>query len=162
VRDDAGADALASTLSADLLAPLPRRFALDEIRRSLDVRAYMRGVDVRDLKFRRGTWTLASKQSQRLERFAIALKDAIHRNPDEVFLIEGVVQGGGSDVDNLSLADRRAQEVATALTRSFGVPAENLVTQGYAKRELMTRRKRVSSETSRITLQRITPLLNGR
>jgi outer membrane protein OmpA-like peptidoglycan-associated protein len=36
----------------------------------------------------------------------------------------------GSDVDNLSVSDRRAESVAIALTQRFGVPAENLTTHG--------------------------------
>ena len=42
----------------------------------------------------------------------------------------------GSDVDNLSLSDRRAETVAVALTEQFGVPAENLTTQGYGEQYL--------------------------
>jgi len=42
----------------------------------------------------------------------------------------------GSDVDNLSLSDRRAESVALVLSQQFGVPAENLTTQGYGEQYL--------------------------
>jgi len=49
----------------------------------------------------------------------------LRRNPDEVFLIEGHTDAVGSDVDNLSLSDRRASSVAQILSETFGVPPEN-------------------------------------
>ena len=60
----------------------------------------------------------------------------LRRNPDEVFLIEGHTDAVGSDVDNLSLSDRRASAVAEILSETFGVPPENLVTQGYGEQFL--------------------------
>jgi hypothetical protein len=42
-----------------------------------------------------------------------------------------VLDAVGSDIDNLSLSDRRAQSVASVLTQNFQVPPENLTTQGY-------------------------------
>ena len=41
----------------------------------------------------------------------------MERNPREVFLVEGHTDAVGSDVDNLSLSDRRAQSGAAVLTR---------------------------------------------
>ena len=61
---------------------------------------------------------------------------AIQDNPREVFLIEGFTDAVGSDIDNLSLSDRRAQSVATVLTEQFRVPPENLTTQGYGEQYL--------------------------
>ena len=58
------------------------------------------------------------------------MKRILDRNPDEVYLIEGHTDAVGSDIDNLSLSDRRASAVAQVLTDTFGVPPENLVTQG--------------------------------
>ncbi|UCF55302.1 MAG: OmpA family protein, partial [Bradyrhizobium sp.] len=45
---------------------------------------------------------------------------------------EGHTDATGNDVDNLSLSDRRAQSAAELLTQQFGVPAENLTSQGCA------------------------------
>ena len=73
---------------------------------------------------------------QKLAAIAEGLNRAISENPSEVFLIEGHTDAVGPDVDNLSLSDRRAESVAIALTQQFGVPAENLSTQGYGEQYL--------------------------
>ena len=82
-------------------------------------------------------------------------------NPREVFLIEGFTDAVGSDVDNLSLSDRRAESVAIALTQHFGVPAENLATQGYGAQYLKVPTSGPERANRRVTVQRITPLLIG-
>jgi hypothetical protein len=41
----------------------------------------------------------------------------------EVFLIEGHTDAVGSEIDKLSLSDRRAESVALVLSQQFGVPA---------------------------------------
>ena len=51
-------------------------------------------------------------------------------------MVEGHTDAVGSDVDNLSLSDRRAELVALVLSQQFGVPAENLTTQGYGEQYL--------------------------
>jgi outer membrane protein OmpA-like peptidoglycan-associated protein len=62
---------------------------------------------------------------------ADGINRAIAANPSEVFLIENHTDAVGSDIDNLSLSDRRAESVALVLSQQFGVPPENLTTQGY-------------------------------
>ena len=84
---------------------------------------------------------------------------AIARNPAEVFLIEGHTDAVGSDIDNLSLSDRRAQSLAAILTRDFQVPPENLTTQGYGEQYLKVNTQGPSRENRRVTVRRITPLL---
>lgn len=149
------------TLTAPPLAPLPRRYTLDEVRYSPAVRAYTRSVDIDTINFDTASWTVTPDQAQRLAIIAHALNEAVRRNPGEVFLIEGHTDAVGSDVDNLSLSDRRAQSVATILTRDFAVPPENLTTQGYGKQYLKVQTQGPSRENRRVTLRRITPLLNG-
>ena len=67
----------------------------------------------------------------------------------------------GADEDNLSLSDRRAESVAVALTQQFGVPAENLTTQGYGEQYLKVPTQGPEQQNRRVTLRRITPLLAG-
>ncbi|MCK7475185.1 MAG: OmpA family protein [Rhodopseudomonas palustris] len=93
---------------------------------------------------------------------ADGLNRAIERNPREVFLIEGHTDAVGSDVDNLSLSDRRAEAAATLLTQQFGVPAENLTSQGYGEQYLKIQTD--AAPSGRIAASpsaAITPLLNG-
>jgi outer membrane protein OmpA-like peptidoglycan-associated protein len=141
--------------------PLPRRYTLDEVRASPDLRATMRSVDVNTINFESGAWTIGPQQARQLERVAGALVRALSSSPNEVFLIEGHTDAVGADVDNLSLSDRRAQAVAEALTREFSVPPENLTTQGYGEQYLKARTQGPSRENRRVTLRRITPLLAG-
>ena len=86
---------------------------------------------------------------------------AIASNPREVFLIEGHTDAVGSEVDNLSLSDRRAESVAIALTEQFQVPAENLTTQGYGEQYLKIPTREAERQNRRVTARRITPLLSG-
>jgi outer membrane protein OmpA-like peptidoglycan-associated protein len=76
-------------------------------------------------------------------------------------LIEGFTDAVGSDVDNLSLSDRRAETVAIALTQQFGVPPENLSTQGYGEQYLKIPTPGPERANRRVTVQRITPLITG-
>ncbi|MEZ5788068.1 MAG: OmpA family protein [Xanthobacteraceae bacterium] len=92
---------------------------------------------------------------------ADGLNRAIERNPQEVFLIEGHTDAVGSDVDNLSLSDRRAESVALVLTQQFGVPAENLSTQGYGEQYLKVPTDGPEEANRRVSVRRITPLLTG-
>nr|HMN70580.1 OmpA family protein [Rhodoblastus sp.] len=149
------------TLTAPPVAPIPRRFTLDEIRSSPDVRAYTRSVDLDTVNFDTGSWTLAPDQVQKLSVLAQALNQAIQRNANEVYLVEGHTDAVGSPVDNLSLSDRRAQSVAEILTRNFGVPPENLTTQGYGAQYPKVQTQGAERRNRRVVVRRITNLLSG-
>ncbi|WP_407519326.1 OmpA family protein [Methylobacterium oryzisoli] len=146
-------------LTAPPVAPVERRYTLDEVRYSPTLRARMRSVDLDTITFDTGSWLIASDQAKRLSVIAAAIAKAIQRNPQEVFLIEGHTDAVGSDIDNLSLSDRRAQEVAALLTRDFRVPPENLTTQGYGEQALKVNTQDPSRENRRVTVRRITPLI---
>lgn len=163
VVDAAQADeeVIYETLSAAPVAPLAKRYTLDEVRYSPDLRARMRSVDVNTINFETGSWEIGPDQAGRLGTIAQAIRRSIERNPREVFLVEGHTDAVGSDVDNLSLSDRRAQSAAATLTRDFGVPPENLTTQGYGEQYLKVQTQDASRENRRVTVRRITPLLNG-
>ena len=75
--------------------------------------------------------------------------------------MEGHTDAVGTDDDNLSLSDRRAETVAITLTQRFGVPAENLTTQGYGEQYLKVPTQAAERQNRRVTLRRITPLLTG-
>ncbi len=163
IVDADGADErlIYETLIAPPVAPIPRRFTLDEIRSSPNVRAYTRSVDLDTVNFDTGSWALSPDQVQKLAVLAKALNQAIQRNANEVFLVEGHTDAVGTDVDNLSLSDRRAQTVAEILTRDFGVPPENLTTQGYGEQYLRVQTQGPERRNRRVTVRRITNLLTG-
>jgi outer membrane protein OmpA-like peptidoglycan-associated protein len=148
------------TLMAPPIAPLPRQYSLDQIRASPDLRNRMPSVNIDTITFDTGTWTIAPNQVNRLAAIAEGLNRAIKTAPNEVFLVEGYTDTVGNDNDNLTLSDRRAQAVATALTQSFSVPPENLFSQGYGEQYPKIQREGDVRENRRATVRRITPLLN--
>ena len=121
----------------------------------------MSRVDIDTINFETGSWAITPDQVDRLAVIAQAIKQAIGRTPAEVFLVEGHTDAVGSDDDNLSLSDRRAETVAITLTQRFGVPAENLTTQGYGEQYLKVPTQAAERQNRRVTLRRITPLLTG-
>jgi OmpA-OmpF porin, OOP family len=158
---DAPPDLVYDTLEAPPVDRIDRRYSLDEIRYSPNVRMLMPSIDVNTITFETGSWDISPDQAARLQVIADGLNRAITRNPREVFLIEGHTDAVGNDTDNLSLSDRRAESAAELLTQQFGVPAENLTSQGYGSQYLKEQTDGPSRINRRVTVRRITPLLNG-
>ncbi|MET0369721.1 MAG: OmpA family protein, partial [Methylobacterium sp.] len=157
--DQADPGLVYEALTAPPVVAVDRRYTLDQIRYSPDLRARMRSVDIDTINFDTGSWTVTPDQARRLSVIADAINKAVRANPQEVFLIEGYTDAVGTDIDNLSLSDRRAQSVATVLTQQFQVPPENLTTQGYGEQYLKVNTQGASRENRRVTVRRITPLL---
>jgi OmpA-OmpF porin, OOP family len=157
----ATADDIYLTLMAPPVDRIERRYGLDEILYSEPLRARMPRVDVDSINFSTGSWEITPDQSDRLAFVAQGIMRSIQRNPQEMFLVEGYTDAVGNDVDNLSLSDRRAESVAVMLTNQFGVPAENLTTQGYGKQFLKVPTDAAERANRRVAVRRITPLLAG-
>jgi len=138
---------------------IERRYTLDQVRYSAPLRDHMPRVDL-DVNFETGSWQLTPDQIERLAVIAAGINRAIERDPREVFMVEGHTDAVGSDVDNLSLSDRRAEAVAVALTEQFEVPPENLVTQGYGEEYLKVPSEGDERENRRVAVRRITPLID--
>ena len=134
--DRASDEDLDEALGAPPIEHLERGYSLEEIRFNHELRDRMRRIDLDTINFEFGASDVAPDQYPILERIAAAINRIIDRNPEEVFMIEGYTDAVGSDIDNLSLSDHRAQSVAEILTDDFSVPPENLVTQGYGKEYL--------------------------
>ncbi len=158
---DAPPDVIYDTLEAPPVDRIERRYSLDEIRYSPSVRQLMPSIDLNTINFDTGSWEISPDQAAKLQVIADGLNRAIQRNPREVFLIEGHTDAVGNDTDNLSLSDRRAESAATLLTQQFNVPAENLTSQGYGAQYLKEQTQGPSRINRRVTVRRITPLLNG-
>jgi outer membrane protein OmpA-like peptidoglycan-associated protein len=139
---------------------IERRYTLDQVRQSRAVRERVRRVDVDTVTFESGSWQLSEGQIGSLTGVAEAIQRALSREPNEIFLIEGHTDAVGSETDNLTLSDRRAETVATILTERFGVPAENLTTQGYGEQYLKVDTQEPARENRRVTVRNITPLLS--
>ncbi|XUM23616.1 OmpA family protein [Bradyrhizobium oligotrophicum S58] len=159
--EEAPPDVIYDTLIAPPVERVQRRYSLDEVRYSPSVRQLMPSIDLNTITFETGSWEISPDQVAKLQVIADGLNQAIQRNPREVFLIEGHTDAVGNETDNLSLSDRRAESVATLLTQQFGVPAENLTSQGYGEQYLKEQTQGPSRINRRVTVRRITPLLNG-
>ena len=159
--DEASPDLLYDTMIAPPVERLERRYSLDEIRYSASVRQRMPSIDINSINFETGSWEIPPDQASKLQAIADGLNRAIAANPRAVFLIEGHTDKVGSDVDNLSLSDRRAESAATLLTQQFNVPAENLTSQGYGEQYPKEDVDGPSTINRRVTIRNIEPLLNG-
>jgi outer membrane protein OmpA-like peptidoglycan-associated protein len=159
--DEASPELIYDTMIAPPVERIERRYSLDEIRYSPSVRQRMPSIDLNSIVFETGSWEIPPDQAAKLQGIADGLNRAIAANPRAVFLIEGHTDAVGSDVDNLSLSDRRAESAATLLTQQFGVPAENLTSQGYGEQYLKEQTDGPSLVNRRVTIRNITPLLNG-
>jgi outer membrane protein OmpA-like peptidoglycan-associated protein len=157
----APAPLLYDTLEAPPLVDIERPYTLDEIRYNTALRDRMRRIDIDSITFESGSWEVVPEEEGRLEAVAQAIRRVIEGKPNEVFMIEGHTDAVGAEVDNLSLSDRRAESVAVILTEAFEIPPENLVTQGYGEQVLKMPVEGPSRENRRVTVRRITPLLNG-
>jgi len=160
--DRASDDDLYEALSAPPVEELERSYSLEEVRFNHELRQRMRRVDLDTITFEFGSWEVREDQFPKLERVAKAMRRLLERNPDEVFLIAAYTDAVGSDEDNLSLSDRRAEAVAQSLSEEFGIPAENLVTQGYGKQYLKVDTPGPEARNRRVEVQRITPLIAER
>ncbi|HWK38312.1 MAG TPA: OmpA family protein [Hyphomicrobium sp.] len=152
-------DDIYDALMAGPVERLPRGYSLDEVRYNTYLRDRMRRIDLDTVNFDFGAWEVHPDQYNRLARIANAINRVLDRRPEEVFLIEGHTDAVGSDIDNLTLSDRRAEEVAIILTDTFGVPPENLVTQGYGEEFLKVPTQQAERANRRVAVRRITPLL---
>ena len=136
-----------------------RLYSIDEVKRSARVRDIARRVDLDTLNFEFGSASINEAEVAKLEGVASAMEKLLTKNPAETFLIEGHTDAVGSDVANLALSDRRAESVADALTNVFGIPPENLSTQGYGERYLKVNTDKRERENRRVAIRRITPLV---
>ena len=136
-----------------------RLYSIDEVKRSARLRDSVRRLEVGNLTFDTGAATIGRDQVRALSGVANAMLALLERNPNETFLIEGHTDAVGSDISNLRLSDLRAATVARVLTDFYGVPPENLATQGYGERYLKIRTEAAERENRRVTIRRITPLI---
>ncbi|MFC4174861.1 OmpA family protein [Microvirga sp. GCM10011540] len=159
--EDASQEELVEAFTAPPVERIERAYTLDEVRQSQPLRERMRRVDLDTVTFDFGSWALPEEQIGAMTGIAQAIQTALRNNPNEIFLVEGHTDAVGSDEDNLTLSDRRAEAVAAALTQRFGIPAENLTTQGYGEQYLKVNTENPERQNRRATIRRITPLLQG-
>jgi outer membrane protein OmpA-like peptidoglycan-associated protein len=134
-------------------------FSLRQIREIRKVRDLAPTIDVNNVTFDSGSSAIKKSEAKKLQRLGRLMAALIKENPGEMFLIEGHTDAVGRGGYNLALSDRRAESVARALTEFYGVPAENLVVQGYGEKELKSDTQSDERLNRRAAVRIITPLL---
>jgi outer membrane protein OmpA-like peptidoglycan-associated protein len=136
-----------------------RIYSVDEVKRSARIRDKVRRIDLDTITFKFGSADITEDQIPHLDSVAKAMAEILKKNPAETFLIEGHTDAVGSDQANLVLSDKRAESVAQALTNVFGIPPENMATQGYGERYLKIKTDGPEQQNRRVAIRRITPLV---
>ena len=152
---------LEQTLVAPPVERIERAYSLDEIRRNGRLRDKIRRIDFDAITFDTGQATIPDDQIPTIQTLGTAIRDLVRRDPTQVILIEGHTDAVGSDLANLALSDRRAETVAEILSYYYGVPAENLVTQGYGEQYLKIPTVAPERLNRRVAFRNITDLLRG-
>jgi outer membrane protein OmpA-like peptidoglycan-associated protein len=148
------------TLGAPPVEKAERAYTLREVRESNRLREKVRRVDLDTITFASGSAYVSEGQVSALADIAAATNDLIDRDPGTILLVEGHTDAVGSEVSNLALSDRRAETVARVLAEEYGVPPENMVTQGYGEQYLKVQTEADERANRRVTLRNITQLLN--
>ncbi|KOF17395.1 membrane protein [Ensifer adhaerens] len=146
-------------LSEPPVERVERVYTIDEVRNSARLRDKVRRIDLDTIHFLTGSAEVSMSQAKTLRKVADAMQKVLDKDPGETFFIEGHTDAVGSDRSNLVLSDERAESVAVLLTEVYGIPAENLVTQGYGERFLKIRTQEPEEENRRVTIRRVTPLV---
>jgi outer membrane protein OmpA-like peptidoglycan-associated protein len=150
---------LEDVLAAPPLMPVKRRYTLNEIENSPDLRDAMPHIEVDTIHFGFGESFVREEEIDNLDRIAEIMERILSRHPHEVFIIEGHTDAVGSDQSNLELSRLRAEAVKQALVTYYVIPPENLVTVGYGERYLKIPTLDPEPENRRVSIARATPLL---
>ncbi len=151
--------ALRAALLANQNRQFDRSYSLRQIRTISEVRDLAPQVELDTVTFATGSAAIEPSQAEELTSLGVAIVDIILEDPGQMFLIEGHTDAVGDAGYNLALSDRRAETVALALTEYFGVPPENLITQGYGESILKVPTLRAERENRRAAVRNITSLL---
>ena len=148
----------------DFLAEPPverveRVYTIDEVKQSARLRDKVRRIDLDTVTFASGSAEVPMSQARTLRKVADAMQKVLDKDPGETFLIEGHTDAVGADKPNLVLSDERAESVASLLTEVYGIPPENLQTQGYGERFLKVRTQAAEQQNRRVTIRRVTTLV---
>ena len=146
-------------LSEPPVERVERVYSIDEVKHSARLRDKVRRIDLDTITFATGSAEVPMSQARTLRSVAEAMQKVLDKDPGETFLIEGHTDAVGADKPNLVLSDERAESVASLLTEVYGVPPENLQTQGYGERFLKVRTDAAEQQNRRVTIRRVTTLV---
>ena len=146
-------------LSEPPVERVERVYTINEVKHSARLRDKVRRIDLDTITFATGSAEVPMSQARTLRSVAEAMQKVLDDDPGETFLIEGHTDAVGSDRSNLVLSDERADSIASLLTEVYGIPPENLQTQGYGERFLKVRTDGAEQQNRRVTIRRVTTLV---
>ncbi|MGJ7040205.1 outer membrane protein OmpA-like peptidoglycan-associated protein [Shinella sp. BE166] len=146
-------------LSEPPVERVERVYTIDEVKHSARLRDKVRRIDLDTITFATASAEVPMSQARTLRSVADAMQKVLDKDPGETFLIEGHTDAVGSDKSNLVLSDERAESVASLLTDVYGIPPENLQTQGYGERFLKVKTSIAEQQNRRVTIRRVTTLV---
>jgi len=152
-------DRLRAALAAE--AGIDRAYSLAQVRHIEVVRDQVPVITLDAINFATDSAVIQPREAEELAALGEAMREAIDRDPRQLFLVEGHTDTVGSAAYNLALSDRRAESVALALTEYFDVPPANMVIQGYGETDLKVERRGDIRANRRAAVRNITPLLTG-
>jgi len=152
-------EALRRALAAQNVPGIDRTFSLRQIRQFYEVRVFAPEIELDAINFRTGSAAIPPAEAEELSLIGRTIARIIDEDPASVFLVEGHTDAVGGAAYNLALSDRRAESVALALTEYFGVPPENLITQGYGESRLRIETEAAEPANRRAVVRNITQLL---
>lgn len=159
--DDTDPALMMALLEQAQSADLGRSYSLAQVRDIQQLRQLAPELTARPITFATASSAIRPEEAGKLAQIAGLMNDLIAKNPRELFLIEGHTDAVGGAAYNLALSDRRAESVALALSQIFGVPAENMVVQGYGERFLKVNTQADEPQNRRVALRQITWLVDG-
>lgn len=150
------------------LKPLPRRYARSEflaqpeaVMEQPAIRQSIPSVELDTIHFGFNESFVREEEIANLDRIGRIIERIVAAHPNEVFVIEGNTDAVGDDAYNLRLSKERAEAVKQALTQYYVIAPDNLVTAGLGERYLKIPTPEPEQENRRVTLRRITPLLQN-
>lgn len=150
------------------LEPIEQRYSRWEVVNKPDiimnrpeVREAMPSIELDTITFGFNEAFVREEEIFDLDRIARMIESVVAAHPDEIFMIEGHTDAVGSDAYNLKLSRQRAQAVKTALSRYYVIPPQNLATVGLGERYLKIWTPEAEEENRRVTVRRVTPLVQG-
>jgi outer membrane protein OmpA-like peptidoglycan-associated protein len=164
VRDDVyAAEVDDEELEDVLVAPprkkLDRRYSIEEVEASPELREAMPRVEIDTVHFGFNEAFVRAEEVENLDRIAEIIERILSKHPRERFVIEGHTDAVGSDASNLALSRQRAAAIKKALSTYYVIPARNLQTVGLGERYLKIPTAEAEQENRRVSVSRGTLVL---
>jgi outer membrane protein OmpA-like peptidoglycan-associated protein len=165
-RSIAAAEVETQELERQLIAPptrsIQRQYSFEEYARRPELREVMPGIELDTIHFGFNEFSVREEEIDELERIGEIIERILATNSDEVFVVEGHTDAVGSDAYNLDLSRKRARAVRDALLEYFVIEPGSIETIGYGERYLKIPTELDEAENRRVTVRRITPILQSR